>query len=294
LVASLASNYYQLLSLDEQKKIIEENIKLRQKNLETTKALKQAGTLTEVAVKQSEALVYNAKSSLLNIDSQIQMLENTISLLMGESPQRIARTTLSSQQFPDNMKIGYPTKLLANRPDVKQAEMNLMNAFELTHNAKTQFYPSLKITASGGLQSLSLDKLFSAQSLFANLIAGLAQPIFNKRKLKTQYEVSIANQQNAYLSFKKTLLTAGKEVSDAMAVYTVQDDFIQLKKKELDAYNASVLYSQELVNYGMANYLEVINADVNRLNAELNIANAKYTKLNAGVQLYKALGGGWK
>jgi NodT family efflux transporter outer membrane factor (OMF) lipoprotein len=294
LVASVASAYYQLLSLDEQKRIINENIKIRQKNLETTKALKQAGTLTEVAVQQSEALVYNAQSSLLSLDSQIRILENTISLLKGEAPGNVDRTTLEAQHTPINFQTGYTAQLLQNRPDVRQAEMNLRNAFELTNVANAQFYPSLRITASGGLQSLSLDKLFSAQSLFVNVIAGLAQPIFNKRQVKTNYEVSVANQETAYLGFKKSILTAGKEVSDALAVFGMQDDFISLKNKELQAYNKSVFYSQELVNYGMANYLEVLNADVNRLNVELNIANAKYAKLNAGVQLYKALGGGWR
>lgn len=294
LVASIASAYYQLLSLDEQKKIINQNIAIRKKNLETTQALKTAGTLTEVAVKQSEALVYNAESSLLNIDSQIRILENTISLLKGNAPETIDRTTLAQQQLPENFQLGYPAQLLANRPDVRQAELGLMNAFEITNAAKAQFYPSLKLTASGGIQSLKLDQLFSAQSLFANVIAGLAQPIFNKRQVKTNYEVSLANQEKAYLDFKKTLLVASKEVSDAMAVYEIQDQFITLKKKELEAYDLSVKYSQELVNYGMANYLEVLNADVNRLNAELNIANAKYAKLNAGVNLYQALGGGWR
>ncbi|MBS1572129.1 MAG: efflux transporter outer membrane subunit [Bacteroidetes bacterium] len=294
LVAAVASNYYLLLSLDEQKKIIEENIILREKNLETTKALKQAGTLTEVATKQSEALVYNAKSSLLSVNSQIEILENTLSLLMGEAPNNIARSTLITQQLPNEFKIGYPTQVLSNRPDVRQAELNLMNAFELTNNAKAQFYPSLKISASAGLQSLTLDNFFSAQSLFANVAAGLLQPIFNKRQIKTNYEVSLANKENAYLGFRKSLLTAGKEVSDAMSVFSIQDEFITLKMKELEAYNTSVLFAQELVNYGMANYLEVLNADVNRLNTQLNIANARYTKLNAGVQLYKALGGGWR
>jgi outer membrane protein TolC len=238
--------------------------------------------------------VYNAQSSLLSLDSQIRILENTISLLKGEAPGNVDRTTLEAQHTPINFQTGYTAQLLQNRPDVRQAEMNLINAFELTNVANAQFYPSLRITASGGLQSLSLDKLFSAQSLFVNVIAGLAQPIFNKRQVKTNYEVSVANQETAYLGFKKSILTAGKEVSDALAVFGMQDDFISLKNKELQAYNKSVFYSQELVNYGMANYLEVLNADVNRLNVELNIANAKYAKLNAGVQLYKALGGGWR
>ncbi|ROI05736.1 efflux transporter outer membrane subunit [Chryseobacterium sp. G0240] len=294
LVASIASAYYQLLTFDSQKKIITETIAVREKNLETTRALKASGTLTEVAVQQSEALVFNAKSLLIDIDTQIQLLENTMSLLMGEPSHTIERSTLEGQKLPIDLKLGYPAQLLANRPDVMRAEYNLMNAFELTNSAKAQFYPTLKITGSGGVQSVDIDHLFSVNSLFANVVAGLAQPILNKRQIKTNYDVSLANQETAYLNFRKTVLTAGKEVSDAIRVFSVQDSFIELKQKELDAYKKSVDYSQELVNYGMANYLEVLNASVNSLNAELNISNAQYSKMKAGVELYQALGGGWK
>lgn len=294
LVASIATAYYQLLAFDEQKKIFSNTIEIRKKNLETTKALKEAGIVSEVAVQQSEALVYNAEASLVTLDVQIQMLENTISLLMGEPSHEIERTSLSTQNFALNTDVGYPSALLANRPDVKQAEFNLINAFELTNSAKAQFYPSLRITGSTGVQSVDIDKLFSANSVFANVLVGLAQPILNKRQIRTNYEVSLANQERAYLNFRKTILNAGNEVSDALKMYNAQDQFIAFKKKELSAYDKSVEFSQELVNYGMANYLEVLNANVNKLNAEINIANAQYTKLQAGVELYRALGGGWR
>ena len=294
LVASIATAYYQLLAFDEQKKIFSNTIEIRKKNLETTKALKEAGIVSEVAVQQSEALVYNAEASLVTLDVQIQMLENTISLLMGEPSHEIERTSLSTQNFALNTDLGYPSALLANRPDVKHAEFNLINAFELTNAAKAQFYPSLKITGSTGVQSVDIDKLFSGNSVFANVLVGLAQPILNKRQIRTNYEVSLANQERAYLNFRKTILNAGNEVSDALKMYNAQDQFIAFKKKELSAYDKSVEFSQELVNYGMANYLEVLNANVNKLNAEINIANAQYTKLQAGVELYRALGGGWR
>ena len=294
LVASIATAYYQLLTFDEQKKIFSNTIEIRKKNLETTKALKDAGIVSEVAVQQSEALVYNAEASLVTLDVQIQLLENTISLLMGEPSHEIERTSLSTQNFALNTDLGYPSALLANRPDVKQAEFNLINAFELTNAAKAQFYPSLRITGSTGVQSVDIDKLFSGNSVFANVLVGLAQPILNKRQIRTNYEVSLANQEKAYLNFRKTILNAGNEVSDALKMYNAQDQFIAFKKKELSAYDKSVEFSQELVNYGMANYLEVLNANVNKLNAEINIANAQYTKLQAGVELYRALGGGWR
>jgi outer membrane protein TolC len=196
--------------------------------------------------------------------------------------------------MPINLKLGYPANLLANRPDVKAAEYRLMNAFELTNAAKASFYPTLRLTGGGGIAAADLDQLFSVNSLFANVVAGLAQPILNKRQIRTQYEVSLANKEIAYLNFRRSVLTAGKEVSDALKIYQAQDSFINLKRQELDAYKKSVGYSQELVNYGLANYLEVLNASVNQLNAELNISNAEYSKLDAGIELYRALGGGWR
>lgn len=294
LVAAIATAYYQLLTLDEQKRIINETIALRNKNLETTKALKEAGTLSEVAVQQSEALVFNAQSLLIDTDTQIVLLENAMSLLMGVPSQKIERSTLGQQQMPAEYKLGFSANLLSNRADVMASEYDLISAFELSNAAKAQFYPTLRITGSGGIQSLDIDHLFNANSLFANVVGGLVQPILNQRQIRTNYEVSLANKEKAYLNFRKTLLNAGKEVSDALKVYQSQDKFIDLKNKELAAYKKSVEYSQELVNYGMANYLEVINASVNSLNAELNISNAEYAKMKAGVELYQALGGGWK
>lgn len=294
LVASVASAYFQLLTFDDQKRIIQETIKIREDNLETTKALKEAGVLTEVAVQQSQALVYNAKSLLIDIDTQIALLENTVSLLMGIPSQTIERSSLEAQKIPSSLAVGFPANLLSNRPDVMQAEFNLINAFELTNAARAQFYPTLRLTGSGGVQSVDIDHLFSVNSLFANVVGGLAQPILNRRQIKTNYEVSQANKETAYLNFRKAVLNAGKEVSDAIKVFSVQDSFINLKKKELDSYKKSVDFSQELVNYGMANYLEVLNASVNSLNAELNISNAEYSKMKAAVDLYQALGGGWK
>ena len=215
-------------------------------------------------------------------------------LLLGEPSHAIERTTLAQQKMPAEYKLRFSANLLSNRADVMAAEYGLMSAFELTNAAKAQFYPSLRINGSGGIQSLDIDHLFTVNSLFANVVAGLVQPVLNKRQIRTNYEVSLANKERAYLNFRKTLLTAGREVSDALKVYESQDSFIDLKRKELTAYQKSVEFSQELVNYGMANYLEVLNASVNSLSAELNISNAEYAKMKAGVELYQALGGGWK
>lgn len=294
LVASVANLYFQLVTLDEQKKIVENTILVRKKNLETSQALKDAGTLTEVAIQQSEALVYNAEAMLIDMDTQIRLLENAMSLLMAKPSQSIERLSMSQQMVNVDLDAGYPMSLVANRPDVMAAEYQFMNAFELTQAAKANFYPTLRINGSTGLQSIELDDIFSVNAFFANIVSGLTQPVFNRRQIRSEYEASLARKEAAMLNFQKSVLSAGREVSDVLAVYQAQDSFVNKKQKELSAYSNSVDYAQQLVNYGMANYLEVLNANVNQLNAELAITNAKFNKLQAGVELYQALGGGWK
>ena len=293
-VATLATAYYQLLMLDEQKKVLEQTIDFRQKSLETTKSLKEAGSTTEVATKQIEALVYNAQAQLVTIGNSIWALENTICVLLGEEPHTIERTTLAEQQFPTEFKQGYAAKLLQNRPDVARAELSLRNAFELTQVARAAFYPTLTLSARGGISSTELDTWISAKSIFANFVAGLAQPILNRRQIRTQYEVQQIAQETALLNFKKAVLSAGKEVSDAMQNFSTQTEFIELKTKEMKAYQEATDYSKQLFDSGMVNYLEVITAEVNRLNAELSVANAQFTRMQYGIALYKALGGGWR
>ena len=293
-VATLATAYYQLLMLDEQKKVLEQTIDFRQKSLETTKHLKDAGSTTEVATKQIEALVYNAQAQLISINNSIWALENTICVLMGEELHSIERSNLSAQQFPTEFKQGYPVKLLENRPDVLRAVLNLRNAFELTNVARANFFPTLTLSARGGLSSTELDTWFSAKSMFANFVAGLAQPILNKRQIRTQYEVQRAAQETALLNLKKSILSAGKEVTDAMRNFTTQTELIELKTKEMKAYQEATDFSKQLFDSGMVNYLEVITAEVSRLNAELSVAEAQFTRMQYGITLYKALGGGWK
>lgn len=294
LVATIADTYYQLMALDEQKKITEETIATRQKNLETTKALKEAGTLTEVAVKQSEALLFNARGILVNLDNNIRLLENFFSVLLGISPQAVDRNSLEMQNVTTDLAIGVPVQLLRNRPDVRTAEYQLVNAFELTNVAKANFYPALRISAGGGLQSTDIDKLFSVSSLFGSAVGSLIQPIINQRQIRTQHEVALSNQQISYLNYRKTILTAGREVSDALYSFNAQNELIDIKQQEFESYAQATDFSQQLVNHGMANYLEVLRAAENELQARLNYVNARYGKLSAVVQLYRALGGGWR
>src|SRR5690606_2264440 len=193
-----------------------------------------------------------------------------------------------------DLNTGYPVQLLRNRPDVIAAEFNLINAFELTNVAKSNFYPSLRLTASGGLQSLELDELLSVNSLFATIIGSLTQPIFNARQIRTQYEVALSQQEQALLNFKWTVLNASREVSNAMYSYETAVERIDIKKLEFEANDTAAQYSEELLNYGFANYLEVLTARENALSSELSLVNSEFTKLNSTVELYRALGGGWK
>ena len=294
LLANIASVYYQLLALDEQIRVTEETIETRSKGLETTQALKEAGNVTEVGVKQTEAQLYAAKGILIDLKNQARLLENTMSILLGSAPHEITRGSLENQNIDIPLNTGIPAQLLRNRPDVMAAEYSLMNAFELTNAARASFYPSLTLSATGGFQNIEIDKLFNANSLFATIIGGLTQPIFNKRQIRTQYEVSQAQQEQAYLDFRLAVITASKEVSDALYNYEAAIEKIEVNQKEFEAYNLATGYSEELLDNGFANYLEVLNAQENALNSSLNLINTKNNQLQAVVDLYEALGGGWR
>lgn len=294
IISSLANAYFNLVALDEQKKVLEETIKNREEGVETNKSLKIAGIVTEVAVKQNEALVVNAQGLLLDVDNAIKLNENIISVLLGDAPKHIDRSSFDRLGFTMDISTGVPAQLLENRPDVKASELALVKAFENVNVAKSNFYPALRITAAGGFQSIDFPALFNPKSLFTNAVTGLAQPIYNRRTIKTQKEVADAQESQALINYQKTLISASKEVSDALYNLNNAGQKADLKEKELELYNTSVQYSEELLKNGMANYLEVITAKQNALNTELSIITTKLQKLNATVELYRALGGGWK
>ncbi|MDT0687902.1 efflux transporter outer membrane subunit [Autumnicola psychrophila] len=294
LIADIASTYYQLLALDEQIRITEQTIENRRTSLETTSALKEAGNVTEVGVKQTEAQLYTAMAILVDLKKQERLLENFFAILLGEAPMQIERTDLAEQEITTQLHIGVPVQLLRNRPDVIAAEYNFVNAFELTNVARSEFYPSLTLTAAGGFQSLDIKELLDPNSLFATLVGGLAQPVFNGRRIRTAYEVSLAEQEQARLNFRQSILTASREVSDALYSYEAATEKIDIKQKEFDAYDTATEYSEELLNNGFANYLEVLTARENALNSRLDLINAHYNQLEAMVNLYQALGGGWQ
>src|SRR5690606_24292495 len=184
LVSAIASTYYQLLALDAQLEVTKQTVAARESSVTTIQALKEAGQVTQVAVDQNIAQYNNAKALQVDLEAAIYRAENTMNLLLGKPAQTITRGVLDAQQLEADIKLGVPATLLSNRPDVIASEYSLIQAFEMTNVARSSFYPSLTVTASGGFQSLELDQLLNTNSLFANIVGGLAQPIFNRRALK--------------------------------------------------------------------------------------------------------------
>lgn len=294
LVSSIASTYYQLLALDAQLEVTNKSIIAREKSVETITALKEAGQVNQVAVDQSIAQFNNANALKVDIEAAIFQTENTLNLLLGKNAQTIERSVLDNQSLETDIKLGVPSVLLRNRPDVMAAEFGLINAFELTNVAKSQFYPSLTLTASGGFQSLDLKDWISANSIFANIVGGLAQPIFNRRSIKTQHEVAIAQQEQALLNFEQSLLVAGNEVSNSLYNYEAEQKKIIFREQEVEALRKAETNSEELLNYGYGTFLDLLTARTAALNAELNVVDSKLQQLLNVVNLYEALGGGWK
>lgn len=294
LIASIATTYFQLLTIDEQIKVAEKTLANRDKSIETILALKKAGTVTEVGVKQTEAQKYATQLIIADLKNNLILLENTFNILLGQAPSTIKRTDFNTLKLEPAITLGVSASLLRNRPDVIAAEYNLISNFEMTNVAKSSFYPTLKITATAGFQSIDIRQWLSANSIFTNIVSGLTQPIFNQRQIKTRYEIAQANQQKAYLQFEQSLLTAGKEVSDAMALYNNETYKISIREKQVDALTKASNFSDELLTYGLANYLEVLTSKNDALNAQLNLVDNKFQQYKAIIQLYRALGGGWQ
>ena len=294
LISSIANTYYNLLALDAQLEVTKQTIVTRESGVKTIKALKDAGQVTQVAVDQNIAQYNSAKALQVDIEVAIFKTENTLSILLGKTPQTFQRSSLDIQNIDQDIVLGVPATLLSNRPDVMAAEYGLINSFELTNVAKSNLYPSLTLTASGGLESLDVDNLINANSIFANIIGGITQPIFNQRKLKTQREVAFAQQEQALLRFKQTLLVAGSEVSNALYTYKSETKKFEFRKNEVEALRTAEANSNELLKNGYANYLDLLTARESALNAELNIINSQLQQLVSIVDLYEALGGGWR
>jgi len=294
LVASIANYYFTLLALDQQLTITQQTVSYWDTTVQTMRALKEAARVTEAAVVQSEAQRYAAEVTIPDLNQNIRETENALRILLGDAPSGIDRSQLQNQASPVVLQTGVPSQLLSNRPDVQQAEQAYRYAFELTNVARTYFYPALTITGSAGLAALSPLKLFNATSLAASIGASLTQPIFNQRQNRTRLIVAQAQQQEALLNFQNTLLTAGQEVSDALSLFETAQQKTAIRSNQITALEQSVAYSQELLRNGFATYTEVITAQQSLLQARLGSVNDRLQQLQATVNLYRSLGGGWR
>lgn len=294
LVSSIATFYFTLLALDQQLFITQQTVINWDTTVQTMRALKEAARVTEAAVVQSEAQRYAAEVTLPDIKQQIRQTENALSIVLGNAPAVIDRGSLQQQQTLTVLQTGVPSQLLANRPDVQAAELSFRNAFELTNVARTYFYPSLAITGNAALSSFDFSTLFNPTSIAASIGAGLTQPVFNQRANRTRLIVSQAQQQEALINFQNTLLIAGQEVSDALSLFQTSQEKVAIRANQILALQRSVDYSLELLRNGFANYTEVITARQSLLQAQLGQVNDRLQQLQATVNLYRSLGGGWK
>jgi multidrug efflux system outer membrane protein len=294
LIANIANAYYNLLALDQQYAITLKTIEARTKSVATMKALKEGAIVNGAAVVQSEANLYAAEVTLPDLKRSIREIENALSTLLAKPAGNINRSSLTNQVVYTNLQTGVSSQLLQNRPDVQAAEFAFRTSFENTNVAKTYFYPSLTLTASGGLSSLQLKDFFN-NAVFYNLVGGLTQPIFAKGQNKARLKTAQAQQQIALLGFQQTLLTSGQEVSNALYAYQTAVEKETSRAKQIAALTKAVDFTQELLRYSSAtNYTDVLTSEQSLLAAQLSGVNDKLQQLQAVVNLYRALGGGWK
>lgn len=294
LIANIANTYYNLLALDKQMAITLKTIESRKANVETMKALKEGAKVTGAAVVQSEANLYAAEVTLPDLRRSIRETENALSILLANAPSAINRSSLDSQVPFVDLKTGVSAQLLQNRPDVQAAEFAFRASFENTNVAKAFFYPSLTLTASGGLSTLQLQDFFS-QSVFYNIIGGLTQPIFARGQNKARLKTAEAQQQIAFYAFQQTLLTSGSEVSNALYSYQTASEKEETRAKQVASLTKAVDFTQELLRYSSAtNFTDVLTSEQSLLAAQLSGVGDQLQKLQAVVNLYRALGGGWK
>lgn len=288
LVATIADSYFTLLMLDEQLEISKRTQKTWEENIRTLEALKRAGKTNEAAVLQAKANKVNVEASILTLKKQIIEQENSLSALLGLVPQELERNELSEQIFPDTLLMGLPLSSLVNRPDVRQAEYKLVEAFYATNVARSYFYPTITLSGSAGWSGVS----GNPGDWIFNAVGSLMQPIFNQGKNKARMKISESQRQEALLNFKQTLLDAGTEANNALISWQTARKRLDSDKLQIMYLKGAVLNTQLLMKNGQADYLEVLTAQKNLLQAELTETNDRYLEIQSVITLYHALGGG--
>lgn len=295
LVADLATNYYTLLALDAELEILQRNKNLQQTAVETSKLLKEGGILNELGVSQLTAQLLNTQSLEIRTQQKIVETENRINLLMGRLPQPIIRgNALMDQDIPSEIHAGIPSEMLVNRPDIQIAELNLAAAKADVKAARAAFLPSFSITAYSGLNAFSSSVLFTNPgSLAFGLLGGLSAPLFNRNAIRASYGSARANHNEAYYTYQKTILSGYSEVTTTLKNLDNIQKISSIKEQEVQVLQNGVAASNDLFLVGYASYLEVMNAQRNVLDAQLDLTETKRDQFIAVINLYKVLGGGW-
>ena len=296
IVANVSKGYYNLLMLDAQLEIAKETLKLNDSTTNIIKLKYDAGQVTSLAIQQSEAQRLNSAQLIPLLEQNIAIQENALSVLTGSFPDSKERTIqLSSIEVKNNAATGIPSSLVSRRPDVKSAELALKVANANVGITKADLYPALRITAQGGVNSFETSNWFNIPaSLFGTVAGGLTQPLFNNKRVRTQYNIAVAEREKAVINFRQSVIVAVSEVADALVgveKLQQQEAFLQERVKTLQQAikNANLLFKN-----GMAEYLEVLSAQASLLQSELELADIKRAQLSANTELYRALGGGWR
>lgn len=293
LIAQTAQAYYNLLSLDEQMKITRQVEKSMQETVAMLTTQYAVGDVTALAIKQAEAQLAETRALIPDITASIKAQENALQTLAGKYPDAVKRSgQFGSHVFEADLEAGVPADLLAHRPDVKQQELLLQAASARVGIAKTEFYPSLKITAQGGSNATNLANWFSIPgSLFGTAAAGLTQPLFNRRSIRSGYEQAVHQREAAVHTFRKSVLVAVEEVSTAMSnIIGIKEQLNEVTNRK-KAMDKAIADAQLLYRYGEANYLEVLTVQQSAFQAELAYTAAVQKEINTYIALYKSLGG---
>lgn len=295
-VAAIAQGYYNLLMLDKQLTIAQSNLELSSNTLSITEKMWESGDTTSLGVQQATAQKQSTELLISQLQQNIAIQENALSILVGEAPNKVSRgIEMSDTSLSQDLSTGLPAKMVSRRPDVRQQELVLLESNSLVGIAQANMYPSLKITANGGVNSFKFDNWFQIPaSLFGSVLGGITQPIFQKRQLKTDLAVAKIQREKNVLAFRQSVLNAMGEVSDALVSNENLKVQEQKATEQVTTLKDGIKSAQMLYKGGLANYLEVITAQANSLQAELNLASVKRQRLSSIVDLYRALGGGWK
>jgi multidrug efflux system outer membrane protein len=296
LIAEVANSYYELQALDTQLDIVQQNIKLQKNALEIVKIQKQAMRATELAVQKFRAEVLSSQSREFEILQQIKEGENNLNLLLGRYPQEIKRNKGDFLSLvPMSVHSGIPSQLLANRPDIKQAELELAAAKLDVKVARAEFYPSLDISAAIGLEAFKPSYLFKLpKSLLYSLAGDLAGPLVNRNAIKAEFASANARQLQSMFNYQRIILNAYMEVSTQLSKIGNLEKSYDLKSQQVDALNTSIKVSNDLFKSSRADYFEVLMTQRDALETKLELVETKKAQLNAVVNVYKELGGGWK